>query len=83
MTLSEIKGKERILQGFQVGEIGVDVTDLCNNEVMVSFLKLPAYITDYEIKSKLQLWGVTQVTPIKRRYVARNKCGGRDSIRQS
>lgn len=43
------------------------MTDLCVNEAMVSFMKLPAYITDGEILNKLKLWGVTPTTQIRRR----------------
>lgn len=67
ITLSNSEGKQRILEGFSIDSTRVDVTDLCRDEVMVSFLQLPAYVTDKEILDKLILWGVTPVSPIKRR----------------
>lgn len=40
---------------------------LCNDELVVSFLNLPAYITDAEIIGKLDSWGVGAASPIRRR----------------
>lgn len=67
VTLSTLAGKTRIMDGFQIGSAVIDVTDICNSEVMVSFLKLPVYISDENILAKLRLWGVEAVSPIKRR----------------
>ena len=41
--------------------------ELGNDEPVVSFLNLPAYITDEDIYEKLQGWKVNATTPIKRR----------------
>lgn len=67
MTLSSMVGKQRIMEGFKIGLTTVEVTDISRNEVMVSFLRLPVYTMDKEIYDKLLLWGVTPVSPIKRR----------------
>lgn len=67
VTLTEEKGKINMLKGFKVGDVEVMVTDLCVNEVMVSFMKLPAYINDNEILDKLRIWGVTPTSAIRRR----------------
>ena len=67
VTMTHVKGKERILDGFKVGETVVHAKELCNDELMVSFLNLPAYITDAEILAKLDSWGVGAVSPIRRR----------------
>lgn len=41
--------------------------DLSNDELVVSFMNLPVYITYEEIQEKLNGWGVKATTPIKRR----------------
>jgi hypothetical protein len=40
--------------------------ELGNDELVVSFLNLPAYITDGELHEKLQGWKVKATTPIKK-----------------
>lgn len=67
VTLTHVKGKERLLDGFKVGETVVHAKGLCNDELVVSFLNLPAYITDEEILTKLDSWGVGAASPIRRR----------------
>lgn len=68
VTLSDEKGKQNILQGLKVDDVNFTGHELSRREVMVSFLRLLAYTTDKEIYTKLQLWGVTPVSPIKQRY---------------
>lgn len=67
MTMSHPKGKDRLMEGFKIGENRVHVRELINDELVVSFMNLPFYIEDREILAKLQLWGVSAVSPIKRR----------------
>ena len=67
ITMSHVKGKERLLDGFKIGNCNIFVKDLCNDELMVSFLNLPAYITDEEILQKLEGWGVSAASAIRRR----------------
>lgn len=67
MTMSHPKGKERLLEGFKMGETRIHARELCNNELVVSFLNLPFYIEDCEIHAKLSSWGVSAASPIKRR----------------
>ncbi|XP_038153957.1 uncharacterized protein LOC119791746 [Cyprinodon tularosa] len=50
-----------------MGTSTVMAKELTNDELIVSFLGLPAYITDEEIHKKLQTWGVRAVSDIKRR----------------
>ena len=38
-----------------------------SNEIVVSFLNLPPYITDAEIRQKLSTWGMRVISPIKRK----------------
>lgn len=67
VTLSTDSGKQNILNGFEIDSVPVEVTKLCREEVMVSFLQLPVYIQDEMISAKLEQWGVTLVSPIRRR----------------
>uniref|UniRef100_A0A3B4UNU9 CCHC-type domain-containing protein n=1 Tax=Seriola dumerili TaxID=41447 RepID=A0A3B4UNU9_SERDU len=67
ITMSHVKGKERLLDGFKIGNCSIFVKDLCNDELMVSFLNLPAYVTDEEILQKLEGWGVSAASSIRRR----------------
>ena len=67
MTMSHPKGKDRLMEGFKIGETRVHARELVNDELVVSFMNLPFYIEDREILAKLQLWGVSAVSPIKRR----------------
>uniref|UniRef100_A0A3B5QSM6 CCHC-type domain-containing protein n=1 Tax=Xiphophorus maculatus TaxID=8083 RepID=A0A3B5QSM6_XIPMA len=67
ITLSNEKAKKRLLDGFKMGSSTIHAKELINDELVVSFLTLPAYITDEEILSKLHTWGVKAVSEIKRR----------------
>lgn len=39
--------------------------EISNDELVVSFLGLPAYVTDQEFLEKLESWKVSAVSPIK------------------
>ncbi|KAG7454005.1 hypothetical protein JOB18_028774, partial [Solea senegalensis] len=67
VTMTNAIGKRRLLDGFKIGTTTVLANKLDNDELVVSFLGLPAYITDKEILDKLYEWGVSAVSPIKRR----------------
>ena len=67
LTMSNAKGKERLLEGFKIGDTVVVASQLANDEMVVSFLNLPAYIEDNEILEKLRGWGVQAASPIRRR----------------
>ena len=67
MTMSHPRGKDRLMEGFKMGETRVHARELVNDELVVSFLNLPFYISDGDILEKLQLWGVSAASPIKRR----------------
>lgn len=60
-------GKSRLMDGFKIGTTNIIAKELCNDELVVSFLGLPAYISDEDILEKLHGWGVSAVSPIKRR----------------
>ncbi|CAJ1079158.1 hypothetical protein JOB18_019515%2C partial [Xyrichtys novacula] len=67
VTMNHGKGKERLMEGLKIGAVNVWARELSNDELVVSFLNLPAYIPDADIQNKLQMWGVSAVSPIKRR----------------
>lgn len=67
LTMSHPKGKERLLEGFKIGQTRVMAHELNNDELVVSFLGLPAYVTDEDILRKLESWKVSATTPIRRR----------------
>ena len=67
VTMSLWDGKERLIEGFKIGETTVYARELNNDERVVSFLNLPYYIEDNEICEKLRSWGVKGVSLIRRR----------------
>jgi len=67
ITMEEERGKIKLIDGFQIKNTAVMARALANKEMVVSFLGLPLYITDKEIREKLRVWGVSATSPIKRR----------------
>lgn len=67
LTMHHPKGKERLLEGFKIGQTRVLAHEINNDELVVSFLNLPAYISDEEIIGKLHGWGVSVTSAIRRR----------------
>ncbi|XP_051245027.1 uncharacterized protein LOC127356965 [Dicentrarchus labrax] len=67
LTMASAGGKERLMEGLKVGDVAVMAKELCDNEMVVSFLNLPAYISDEEVLEKLRIWGVSAVSNIRRR----------------
>ena len=67
VTMKTPSGKEKVMDGFKIRGVNVMGKELVNNELMVSFMGLPAYTTEEEIKAKLNVWGVSAVSPFKRR----------------
>ena len=67
ITLSNEVARDKLMDGFKMGATVVTGRKLVNDELIVSFLNLPAYISDQEILEKLQGSGVEAVTKIKRR----------------
>ena len=67
LTMLDASGKDKLMDGLKIGNNIVVANELTRSELVVSFIALPAYITDEEILTKLRIWGVTPVSPIKRR----------------
>jgi hypothetical protein len=73
MSMGHLSGKKKLMDGFKIRGISVIAKELTNDETVVSFLELPAYTSDRDIIRKLQGWGVSAVSPIKRRMWAGTK----------
>ncbi|XP_041824835.1 uncharacterized protein LOC121629267 [Melanotaenia boesemani] len=67
VTTSNEAAKSKLLDGFRIGNNRVVGRKLLNNELVVSFLNLPVYISDGEILEKLRGWGVEPVSAVRRR----------------
>ncbi|XP_054864317.1 uncharacterized protein LOC129348267 [Amphiprion ocellaris] len=67
VTMTREAGLRRLLDGFKIWSTVIIAKELTNDELVVSFLALPAYITDEEIIKKLTRREVTTVSSIKRR----------------
>ncbi|XP_028974685.1 uncharacterized protein LOC114837325 [Esox lucius] len=67
ITMSHICGKERLMDGLRIGSNTVHVKEISSDEMKVSFMSLPVYISDSEILNKLRGWEVEAVGPIRRR----------------
>lgn len=59
--------KERLLDGFKIKNSRIVATELVRDMRVVSFLNLPLYITDDQIKDKLCQWGAEPASNIRRR----------------
>ena len=67
ITMENEDGKGKLLDGLKIKDNIVYVKEMVNNELVVSFLNLPTYVSDEVILAKLHEWGVKAVSPIKRR----------------
>lgn len=57
-----------LINGLQIKGQICDVKKLQDREYVVSFMHLPVYLEDDDITSKLEGWGVTPTTEIRRRF---------------
>lgn len=67
VTVVSMQAKGRLLDGFRVGEARIHGREVTSDELVVSFMGLPAYIEDGEIITKLESWGVSAVSVVRRR----------------
>lgn len=67
VTLINTDACEDLEEGLMIKEKLCEIRRLQTREYVVSFIHLPAYIGDAEILDKLQTWGVTPASVIKRR----------------
>lgn len=68
LTLADKKSTEVLMCGAEVNGVFCAVKPLGNNDIVVSFLHLPAYLPDEDKIDKLQGWGVLPLQQIRRRY---------------
>lgn len=59
---------DELLNGLQIKGQSCDVKKLQDREYVVSFMHLPVYLEDEAIIAKLEGWGVTPTTEIRRRF---------------
>lgn len=59
---------DELLNGLQIKGKTCDVKKLQDREYVVSFMHLPVYLEDEAIIAKLEGWGVTPTTEIRRRF---------------
>ena len=67
LTMGHLSGKNKLMDGFKIRGVSIVAKELTSDETVVSFLELPAYTTDKDVILKLQGWGVSAASPIKRR----------------
>ena len=67
LTMGHLSGKKKLMDGFKIRGVSIIAKELTSDETVVSFLELPAYTTDNDVILKLQGWGVSAASPIKRR----------------
>lgn len=67
ITLENESCCESLKDGLIIKGTQCEVRSLSTRECVVSFMHLPCYITDEEIKSKLNTWGVSATSGIRRR----------------
>ena len=67
ITFEKEEDIEKLADGLMIKGKMCEVKKLNNKEFVVSFMHLPAYLEDDEILQKLEGWGVTPISQIKRR----------------
>lgn len=67
ITLSNEEECEKLEDGLRIKQQFCEIRKLQVREYVVSFMHLPAYVDDQDILDKLEAWGVTPSTNIKRR----------------
>lgn len=73
MTMSNPRGKDRLLDGFKIGDSCIVASEVTRDTRIVSFLNLTLYVTDAQIYYKLTMWGVEPASPIKKKKWARTE----------
>lgn len=67
VTLEREGDTEFLMDGLTINGVNCEVKRLQNRDYVVSFMHLPVYIADEEILNKLEGWGVSPISKIKRR----------------
>ncbi len=67
VTLEREEDTELLTDGLMINGINCEVKRLQNRDYVVSFMHLPVYLADEEILNKLEGWGVSPISKLKRR----------------
>lgn len=67
ITLEEEETCDKLIDGLTINEENCEVKMLQNRDYVVSFMHLPVYLEDSVILEKLDGWGVSPLSKIKRR----------------
>lgn len=68
ITLEHEEDTEKLVDGLTIKGKICEIKKLHNRDFVVSFMHLPAYMSDQEILNKLEGWGVTPISQIRRRF---------------
>lgn len=74
ITLATKNIAEKLTEGVNIADKSYDCGLIFSDIIVVSFMHLPAYITDAEIKMKLASYGIALKGKIKRRYYRGTRC---------
>jgi hypothetical protein len=69
VTLDSKENAVKLLHGIEINDVEYNVSLIFSDTTVVSFMKLPSYIEDEEIISKLQAKGIKLVSPVYRRAI--------------
>lgn len=67
VTMEKEETCEELMDGLTIKGTNCEVKKLQNREYVVSFMHLPVYLDDEQILVKLEGWGVSPISKIKRR----------------
>ena len=69
VTLDSQENAVKLLHGIEINDVEYNVSSIFSDTIVVSFMKLPSYIEDEDIISKLQANGIKLVSPVHRRAI--------------
>lgn len=70
VTLDSKENAVKLLSGIEINDRDYNCSLIFSDTTVVSFMKLPSYIEDWELKDKLTSKGIKLVSPIFRRAVS-------------
>uniref|UniRef100_A0A9J7YPY9 CCHC-type domain-containing protein n=1 Tax=Cyprinus carpio carpio TaxID=630221 RepID=A0A9J7YPY9_CYPCA len=67
LTMEKEETCDELTEGLLIKGVNCEIKKLQNRDYVVSFMHLPVYLADEEILNKLEVWGVSPISKIKRR----------------
>ncbi|XP_026111556.1 uncharacterized protein LOC113088487 [Carassius auratus] len=67
LTMEKEETCDKLTEGLLINGVNCEIKKLQNRDYVVSFMHLPVYLADEEILNKLEVWGVSPISKIKRR----------------